>query len=181
MIADHSQSARACGCAVRLRHVEGQFSVRRCDFDAVARFDVAFEQFFRERIFEISFNRAAHRTRAIIRIVTFFNHELVRRGIEHDLDLFRFDPDLHLRHLKIDNAHEMRFFERVEDNDLVQPIEKLGFKDALGLFHDLRAHRVVVVSFRRRTEAHHHLFLEQFCADVGRHDDDRVAKIDFAA
>ena len=105
----------------------------------------------------------------------------MRRGIEHDLDLFRFDPDLHLRHLKIDNAHQMRFFERVEDNDLVQPIEKLGFKDALGLFHDLRAHRVVVVSFRRRTEAHHHLFLEQFCADVGRHDDDRVAKIDFAA
>ena len=96
---------------MRLDHVEGQFSVTRCDFDAVARFDIASEQFFRERIFEISFNRSAHRTRAVSWIVTFFNYELMRRGIEHNLDLFRLNSGLHLGDLKIDNAHQMRFFE----------------------------------------------------------------------
>src|SRR5713101_6970826 len=107
-------SARAGGCAVWLGHVESQFSFGRRDLDAVARFNVASEQFFREWILEVTFHCAAHRTRAVIWIVTFFDHELVRRGVEHDLDLFQLEPALYLRHLKIDNAHQVRLAERVE-------------------------------------------------------------------
>src|SRR5439155_46726 len=90
-------------------------------------------------------------------------------------------PRLHFRHLKIDNAHQVRFIERMEDNGFIQAIEKFGFKDTLGFFHDLVAHRFVIMSFARRAEAHHRLFFKQFGSYVRGHDNDRVAKIDLPA
>jgi hypothetical protein len=37
------------------------------------------------------------------------------------------------------------------------------------------------MSFERRAETHHRLFFQQFSADVGSHDNDRVPEIDLAA
>ncbi len=69
----------------------------------------------------------------------------------------------------------------MEDGDFVEAIEKLRFKDTLGLVQNLFAHRIVIVSFARSTEAHRCLFLEQLGADVRRHDDNRVPEIDLSA
>ena len=68
----------------------------------------------------------------------------------------------------------------MKDNDLVQPIEKLGLKDAVGLIQNFLAHRIVIVPFARSAEPHHRLFLQQFGPDIGSHNDDRIAEIDFA-
>ena len=105
----------------------------------------------------------------------------MRRSVQHDLDLFGFDARLQLRHFKIDNAHQVRFLERMEDDDLVEAIEKLGFKDTLGFIENFIAHRSVIMSFSRCTKPHHRLFLEQISADIRCHDNDRISEIDLAA
>ena len=68
----------------------------------------------------------------------------------------------------------------MKHDDLIQAIEELGLKHALGFIENFVTHRFVIVPFERRAEAHHGLFLKQFRADVGSHDDDGVAEIDFA-
>ncbi|PYJ64712.1 MAG: hypothetical protein DME76_19450, partial [Verrucomicrobia bacterium] len=73
------------------------------------------------------------------------------------MDIFRFDAREHFVHFQIDNAQQLRFAERMKDNDFVEPVEELRFKDPLGLIENLVAHRHVIVSLRRRAKAHHRL------------------------
>src|SRR5205085_11705179 len=125
--------------------LENKFSVLGGDSNYAARLHVAAQTFFRERIFEVTLDRATHRTRAVIRVVTFLDHELVRGAVQNDLDLFRFQARFHFLDLKIDNLEQVRFLQRMEDSDFVETIEKLRLKDALGLLQNLFAHRIVVV------------------------------------
>src|SRR2546430_6790631 len=158
---DDGPAARAVLFSNRLRefllaHVglENQFSILRRDLDFGAGLNVAAQNFFGQWIFEITLDRASHRSRAVIRVVTFFDHELMRQIIENDLHFLGLQANLHLLYLQIDNLEEVRFLERVEDGDLVEAIEEFGLKDTFGLIQNLFPHRIVIVTFTRRAETH---------------------------
>ena len=53
----------------------------------VAAFDIPAQQLFRERIFQVTLHRPAHRARPVLRIVTFLDQELLGRLIELDVHL----------------------------------------------------------------------------------------------
>ena len=75
--------------------------------------------------------------------------------------------------LKVDDADDMLAREAVEDDDVVQPIEKLRTKMPVQFAHDRLALRVAIAGFA-------HLF-DQRAADIARHDDDAVGEIDGAS
>ena len=54
----------------------------------------------------------------------------------------------------------------MKHDDLIQSIEELGLKHALGFIEDFVTHRIVIVSFDRRAEAHHGLLFQQLGSDV---------------
>ena len=75
-----------------------------------------------------------------MRIVAFLDEEFFGALAQLDMNLFRFDACEHLVDFKIDNAQQLRFAQRMEDDDLIETIEKLGLKDALGFVENLVAH-----------------------------------------
>src|SRR6516162_4819024 len=88
-----TSARRRCrrGAAFSLRNLERQFAVGRNDVDVVAGFDVAAEQFFRERIFKKTFNSAPHRSGAILGIVSFFDEKFFRALQQLDMNFLRFN------------------------------------------------------------------------------------------
>src|ERR1700722_8685793 len=66
-----------------LNDLEFQFLNRGVHFKHVARFDVASQKFFRQRVFEEFFDCPTHRSSAISRIVTLIDQELDRGGSEN--------------------------------------------------------------------------------------------------
>ena len=136
--------ALSCGSATW----KASFLVFHRHLHDVARFHGALEQLLGERILEVTLDGAPHRTRAISRIVSLVDHEFVRRLVEHNLDLLQLQAALHLVHFQIDDLHQIRLLERVEDNDLIEPIQKLRLKDALRLLENLVPHHVVILPRR---------------------------------
>ena len=58
-------------------------------------------------------------------------------------DLFLPDPAGNLGHLEINDAGEHLLGKCVEDNDVVEAVEELGFEDTLRLLQDLALHGIV--------------------------------------
>ena len=160
--------------------VEFQLFASSRDFHRVAFLDRATENLFSHLVLEVFLNRATHGPRAVGRIVTFLDEQFVSAGIHLDLDGLRPDPLGDFAHLEINDPHEVRLGQRVEDDDVVEPVQELRLEDPLGLFEDLLPHVVVIVIKIGRSETERRLLLDQFRADVRSHDDDRVPEIDLA-
>ena len=116
-----------------------------------------------------------------MRIVAFLDEEFLCALAHLDMNLFSFDAREHLVDFKIDDAQQLRFAQRMENDDLVETIEKLGLKDALRFVENLVAHRNVIMSFGRCAETHYRLLLEQIGPDIRGHDDNCVPEINLAA
>ena len=86
-----------------------------------------------------------------------------------------------LRDFQVHDAQQVRLGQRVEDDQVVQTVEELRLEDALGFLQDFALHRLVILLVLRHAEPERHLPLDEFRADVGGHDDDRVAEVDLAA
>ena len=54
-----------------------------------------------------------------------------------------FQTRVYLRDFQVDDVHQVRFRESVEDDDLVETIQELRLKDPLGLVEDFVAHHFV--------------------------------------
>ena len=68
----------------------------------------------------------------------------------------------------------------MEDDEIIETIDELGFEDAFGFAEDFVFHHIIgLLVFVRGGEAHHAGFFDEFRADVGSHDDDGVAEVDF--
>ena len=77
------------------------------------------------------------------------------------MDFLGFDALQDLVDLKIDNLHQVGLGQLMEDNDVVEAIDELGFEDLLRFLEQLVAHRFVLVFAERfhRREAHRRLAL----------------------
>src|SRR5260370_30808346 len=88
--------------------LKNEFSIFRADLNFGAGLDVAAQNLFRQRIFQEALDRASHGPGAVIWIVTFFDHQLVRQVVENDLHFFRFEATFPFFLLKLDNLESMR-------------------------------------------------------------------------
>jgi len=93
------------------RGAKDEFAVFGDDFNGIAALNIAAEEFFRERIFEIALDRAAHGARSVLRVVAFFNKEFFRAFCQLDVNFLRFDPGQNFFRFQIDNLEQLRFSE----------------------------------------------------------------------
>jgi hypothetical protein len=129
-----------------------------------------------ERSFDFTLDGALERTRPICRVVA-GAHEVGTRGIGQ----FNFNVPLgetlaQTRELNLDNLLEVLFRQRVEDDGLVDTIQKLGTEMVTQLLEHGIFHALVGFTIERSLE-----FQNAMTSDVGRHDDDGVLEVHGAA
>ena len=146
----------------------------------IARLEVAAKDLFCHRIFEVTFHRSAHGASAVLRIVAFFDKEFLGLIVEDDGDMFAFDTGGDFFDFQVDDGEEFGFAEGVEDDEIIETVDEFGFEDPFGLAEDFVFHDIIsLIVFVGGGEAHHAGFFDEFRADVGSHDDDGVAEVDF--
>ena len=71
----------------------------------------------------------------------------------------------------------------MENDDIVEAIDELGLERLLRFLEQLVAHRLILVfaQWFHGCKSHRCLTLQCLGADIGRHNDDRVAEIDLSA
>src|SRR5258706_13639555 len=72
--------------------VEGQLAVFSTDIRDIPRLDGAAENLLGHRVFKEALHRAAHRARAVLRVVAFLDEEVLRFFIEDNLDILQLYP-----------------------------------------------------------------------------------------
>src|SRR5690349_19954006 len=68
--------------------VENKFAAFRRVFHRLALVKIALEQFFRERVFEITLDRTPHRMRAVSRVVALLDEKIFRLRVEIQHEVF---------------------------------------------------------------------------------------------
>lgn len=99
---------------------------------------------FGEGVFDVFLDGAAHGARAVLRIVAFLHEELACGLVEDEFDLLVAEAGENLADFEIDDAGEFCLVEHVEDNDVVQAIEKLGFEEFFGVLANFALHAFVI-------------------------------------
>ena len=67
---------------------EGEFFAVPPHVNVFVDFDVSAKQFLGQRIFQIALDSAAHRTRAVLRVVTLLDQEVFGLLVEDEMDVF---------------------------------------------------------------------------------------------
>ena len=143
------------------------------DFSGIAVLDLSRQDQFRERILDGALDHTLQRPRAIGWIVTAVREPSSRLGIEVERDLAILQELLKPLQLNIDNRAHLFAPQAVEEQDIVDAVQKFGPEMRAHHGHDLVADDVDILAERLR--------LEILRAEIRRHDDDRVAEIDGAA
>src|SRR5882724_2694413 len=96
------------------------------DDDVVAGEDFPLQDFHRQRVLDQALNGATQRTRTVGRIIAFTKDQFLRRGSEHQSDFALFEQLVHALEEQINDAHQLIFTQRVEDDDFVDAVDELG-------------------------------------------------------
>ena len=114
---------------------------------------------------------------AELRVVALFGEKLFGRVGDLDLDLLAFEVFVELGEHDVHDLQHVLFGKRVEDDDLVYPVEELGPEGLLQRIPGLPL-GVGEVNLVARVEAELLLADEVLAADVGGHNNDRVLEAD---
>ena len=147
----------------------------RLDGDAnrVAGPEIPTQNALRERVFEPLLDHALQRARAIDGIEARFGQTVAGFGIEREPDVPLSEPQAQMLELDVHDPADVRGFERMKHDEIVHAIQELGPEMLAGDAEHVLLHaRVVVLTGQ---------LLDALTAEIGGHDDDRVAKIDGAA
>jgi hypothetical protein len=98
------------------------------DFDSLAFPDFAFKDVNAKRIENFLLDGALERTCSVNRVVTFARDQFLRGIGKIERDLLLFEPFRQTAELNFDNLFEVVFSESIENDDLIDPVEKLGSK-----------------------------------------------------
>ena len=101
--------------------------------------------------------------------------------LDGDRDPLLLQVGVELVHEEPRDAREVLVGQRVEDDDLVHPVDELGVEGAFHLAHHHLVDALGGVLGLAGGEAHAPLLLDEPGADVGGHDDDRVLEVDGVA
>src|SRR5580693_8474167 len=152
---------------LRFRDREPDLAALRLDRDSGPVPDLAGEQLDGERVDDEPLDRPLQRTGAELRVEPLAGEEGPGPLGRPDLDPAVLHPALHERELEVDDPLDLRFPERVEHDEVVEPVEELRPEE--------RAERLVedllpgLGGLRRR---------EPVRPEVARHDDEGVAEVD---
>ena len=83
--------------------------------------------------------------------------------------------------LQLDDLEEVRFVERFEDDDAVEAVDEFWLEVLFDRSVDLFFHRFVIEHPFLNAKAHFGRSADQISAEIGGHDDDRIAEVDLAA
>src|SRR5688572_8618533 len=113
------------------------------DDDAVAFAELALEHPQRQRIENAALDGALERAGPVHRIVTFGDDELARRFGQLDMDLAILEPLQQAAELNVDDLLHMIEPERVEEDDLVNPVDEFRPEVLAQRLRDLPLHTFV--------------------------------------
>ena len=153
---------------------ERDLAARGADLHRVARRILAAEDLLRERVLDLLLDRALQRPRAVDRIEARRRDGLQRRVGHREPDLELREPRLQRLQLDLRDRRDLRFAERMEHDDLVDPVHELGPEAGL----DLGQHRDLDQRLAVAGVGH---LLDLVRAQVRRHHDHRVLEVDGAA
>src|SRR5437588_11034057 len=147
---------------------EDKLAIGSTDLDHVADLYVSAQQFLGKRIFEITLDRAAHWSGAILWIVPFLDQKFFRGLIQLNMNIFRFDPTQHFSDFEFDDLHQVALGQLMEDNDVVEPIDELRLEHLLRFLEQPISHRLefVLTQRFRGGESHRRLTPQNFGADI---------------
>src|SRR5207247_7332599 len=149
---------------------EDDLAVLRVHEDRVALLELAREDLLRERVDHQALDRPFDRTRSVDRIESFFCDQRLRVVGEVARDLSLRKPLGEDLRLLLDDLHELRSHEVLEDDDLVDAVQELGPELTAERVHDALAEEVLLVGELG----------DERRPDVARHDDDDVLEVDCA-
>src|SRR5487761_1821582 len=165
VLGDSRHLGGRCGRAPSERHVS-TFGV---DSDRVALAELALEQHHRQRVLYEALNRALQGTGSIDRVPTTLREQLACGISDHEMHPSVRQPVFESLQLNIDDGSQLLLGQRLEDDHLVDAVEKLGAE----VFSQHGDHRVTH-SFEVLAV---HL-LDQWATEIRRHDQNRVAEVD---
>src|SRR5205809_423651 len=141
------------------------------DLDLARVLEPSLDQFFRERIANALLYGATHRSRAIERLVAFFDQPSLDILADLKLHPTLHQPDVELSDQDIQDAHEMLFDKLMEDHHFVDSVEELRAERPTQFSQHLLLHALIVVTLLRPVESERHAFLDKLGPQVGGHDD----------
>ncbi|KOT22176.1 hypothetical protein DM52_2199 [Burkholderia mallei] len=151
--------------------LEHEPAVLHVDRNHVLRPEAAREDQLRDRILDLLLDRALERPRTEQRIVADLA-DLLERGLRHvERHVELREPVVQTRELNLRDRLDVAAVERVEHDDVVDPVQELGAEVLL----DLDPHRILDLFLRR---ARHRL--DQLRAEIRRHHDHGVLEVDGA-
>src|SRR5471032_2763160 len=135
--------------------------------------EVPFEHLQRERIQHLPLTRPLERPCAVRRVEAFLHEIFLGLVRQLHVNLGLLEPLHQAPELDVDDLLQVLAAERVEEDDLVDPVQELG--------PEVLTQRLVHLApraFINSTAFAHRLFGDEVAAQIGRHDDDRVLEVD---
>src|SRR5581483_1488469 len=132
-----------------------------------ARLDFAAEQFHRQRILYQALNRPLQWPRAVDRVETFAGQQLFRGLYKRERNLPFGEHLSQSLELDFDDLPEVLNAQPLEDDDVINAVEKFRLERVAQLLHHPGAH-FPVIAFR---------LLNLTRTEVGSHDDDGIFEI----
>src|SRR4030095_11124027 len=141
--------------------------------------EIPLDESLRQRIFDISLNRATERPGAVILVAAgLIEYPLPGVVGNSDLEPLVGKVLIELANHHIDDPAQISVRQRVEYDDFIQPVDKLRIEQPLHFLHDGVFHLLSGRFFAWSLESEARVLREEPGADVRRHDDDRVFEID---
>ena len=115
---------RTCGLRARARH-EHQLAALRIHLDRIAIAEPAGQDRLRQRVLQLLLDRALERSRTVDRIEADVSEQLESLVAQFDADAALAQSLLQPAQLDPRDRLDLRLVQRVEDHDVVQPVDEL--------------------------------------------------------
>src|SRR5712691_3393653 len=168
-------------CRFFLPHALADFEFHLAGFlvgihhDVIAVQNLSVQNLQRQRILDQLLNGALERSSAEVGVVSLSEEQLFGGVGELDRDLTVGKQAAHVFKAQLDNLDQLLFAKRTEDDDVVDPVQKLWPEVSVQRVHHLFAGLLKVFG---RAQI---LSLEVARAKVRRHDQNRILEVDNAA
>src|SRR6266498_1684125 len=160
--------------------LERQLIAFKIDFNRIAFLESAVQKFHGKRVQYFSLYRPLKRSRPINGIISHIAQHPLRRVREDQIDSLVFQIFLHSCDLDLHYLLQQLLRKRIEDDDLIDPVEKLGLEKSLEFIHDALSEVLLFALSpvcNRAFPALKEYILNVSASDIGRHDHNRIPEI----
>src|SRR3989440_5527882 len=170
---------RVCGRG--LRFAEHEAAALHVDLDPGAVDELAADDGFRQRVLDVLLDGPAKLPGAVRGIVALLDQGVFRRRREDQFDALLGELLVDARDHQSHDGLDVRLGQRMEHDDVVDPVHELRPERALHLFHHALFHLVVRLLVGLLEEARRGPLADDAGAEVRRHDQDAVLEVHHVA